>query len=252
MKLVINQRYINSRKKIAQVATLGSLGILALGLVYAFKHDTNSVLFSYIALILGFVLSQVGMYFTSRFARTPRIDEVFTKVFEKLRHEYSFFVYSAPLPMLLTGPCGIWVILPITANGLISYENGKWKQKGGNFLLKTLGQEGIGNPTREAEVNQAELTAYLKSKGFTDENLPTIKPILVVVMKTTQLGDVSGSPVPVINLAELKRHIRRVDRDECVKPLDQDQREKLNAALLDHAKGKAIVTEDETTADKSE
>lgn len=252
MKLVINQRYINIRKKIAQFTTLGSLGILVVGLVYAFKRDTQSVLVSYIALILGFVLSQVGMYFTSRFARTPRIDEVLTKVFEKLRHEYSFFVYSAPLPLLLTGPCGIWIILPITANGLVSYENGKWKQKGGNFLLKTLGQEGIGNPTREAEANQAELTAYLKSKGFTDEELPTIKPVLVVVMKTTQLGDVSGSPVPVISLAELKRYIRRVDREECAKPLDLDQRERLNAALLDHAKGKAVVTEEETAAEKPE
>ena len=70
--------------------------------------------------------------------------------------------------------------------------------------------------------------------------IPTIKPVLVVVMKTTTQWVMFPVAVPVINLADTKRHIRRVDRDECVKPLDQDQREKLNATLLDHAKGKAV------------
>lgn len=251
MKLVINEQYINIRKKIAQFTTLGSLGILVLGLVYAFKRDVRSALYSYIALILGFILSQVGMYFTSRFGRTPRIDQVLTTVFEKLRHEYSFFVYTSPLPLVLTGPCGIWVIMPITANGLLSYENGKWKQKGGNFLLKTLGQEGVGNPTREADANSAELKAYLKSKGISDQEMPQIKPVLVVLMKTTQLGDVSGSPVSVVDLAEMKRYIRRVDREDCATPMDQEKRDRVNAALLQHAKNKVTISENLKAEDKS-
>ena len=32
---------------------------------------------SYIALIIGFILSQLGMHFSSRFGRSPRFDELF-------------------------------------------------------------------------------------------------------------------------------------------------------------------------------
>lgn len=249
MKLVINEKYINIRKKIAQLTTISSLGILVVGLIFAFKRDASSVMYSYIALIVGFVLSQTGMYFTSRFGRTPRIDQVLTTAFEKMRHEYTFLVYSSPLPMLLTGPCGIWLIMPITANGLISCENGKWKQKGGNFLLRTLGQEGIGNPSRDAETNSAELRTYLKSNGFSDEQIPQIKPVLVVMMKTTQLGDVSGSSVPVTDLAEVKRYIRRTDRESCITPLDQETRDRLNAALIKHSKNQVSISEASKTED---
>jgi hypothetical protein len=251
MKLIINEKHINIRKKLAQVTTLASLGILVVGLVFAFKRDVQSAMYSYIALIAGFVLSQIGMYFTSRFGRTPRIDQVLSNVFEKLRHEYTFLVYSSPLPLVLTGPCGIWVIMPITANGLISYENGKWKQKGGNFLLKTLGQEGVGNPNREAEANTSELKAYLKTKGISDEEMPQIKPVLVVLMKTTQLGDVSGSPVPVLDLAEIKRYIRRTDREDCATPMDQEKRDRVNAALVQHTKNEVTVSENLKAVDKS-
>ena len=244
MKLVINQKFIDIRKKLAQVTTLASLGILVVGLIFAFKRDMQSVTISYIALIAGFILSQVGMYFTSRFDRSPRLDQVLTKAFENLRHEYTFFVYTSPKPLVLTGPCGIWLIMPITANGLISFENGKWKQKGGNFLLKTLGQEGIGNPSREAEVNTDELRKYLISKGIPQEELPQITPILVVMMKTTQLGDVSGSGMVITDLSEVKRYIRRVDREACATPMDQEKRDRINAALLQNAKNQVTISED--------
>ncbi|MGB4596222.1 MAG: hypothetical protein WBI14_10015 [Anaerolineaceae bacterium] len=245
MKLVINEKFINIRKKLAQFTTLASLGILVVGLIFAFRpNDPRSAIYSYVALIVGFVLSQIGMYFTSRFGRNPRIDQVLTKSFENLRHEYTFFVYTSPLPLVLTGPCGIWLLMPLTATGLISNTNGKWKQKGGNFLLKTIGQEGIGNPTREAEFNCADLKKYLATKGISDEEMPQIKPILVVLLKSTQLGDVSGSEVPVIDLSELKRYIRRVDRENCATPLDEEKRDRVNNALLKYAKNTVAITED--------
>lgn len=244
MKLVINDKYINVRKKAAQLTTIASLGVLVVGLIFAFKKDTQSVMYSYVALIAGFLLSQIGMFLTNRFGRTPRIDQVITKAFANLRHDYTFFVYATPQPLVLTGPCGIWLLMPMSANGVVSYEKGKWKQKSGNFLLKTIGQEGIGNPTNEADISTAELRKYFKSKGFSDEELPEIKPVMVVVMKTTQLGNISESPLPIISLADLKRYIRRIDRENCASPLDTQQRERVNQVLLEHTKNKLTITEE--------
>ena len=62
MKLVINEKLIKKNKTIGQITTFASLAVLAIGLVFAFGRDLTRILYSYIALIIGFVLSQVGMY----------------------------------------------------------------------------------------------------------------------------------------------------------------------------------------------
>jgi hypothetical protein len=90
MKLVVNQPLIKQRKSLAQVMTFASLAVLGIGLFFAFQKDITKMYYSYIALVVGFVLSQVGMYFTTRFGRSPRFDEVITTSLEKLRQDYSF------------------------------------------------------------------------------------------------------------------------------------------------------------------
>ncbi|HOE34731.1 MAG: hypothetical protein GX415_07355 [Chloroflexi bacterium] len=236
MKLVINEKLIKKNKTIGQVTTFASLAVLAVGLVFAFGKDMTRILYSYVALIVGFVLSQVGMYFSTRFGRSPRFDELFTGVFEKLRHDYTFYVFSSPVPYLLLGPCAIWVPIPLTASGKISYENGKWKQQGGNFMMKVFGQEGIGRPVQEINANTAMIRKYLAEKGIPEEEQPPIKHIMVVLMKNTMIGEISEAPIPVVNLEDLKRSIRRVDRDECEAPLTEEQIARLTAALNDYSK----------------
>jgi hypothetical protein len=54
---------------------------------------------------------------------------------------------------------------------------------------------------------------------------------MVVYLKETQLGDVSASPYPVVELEELKRYIRRMDREECADPISPELAEKIHTAL---------------------
>lgn len=236
MKLVINEKLIKKNKTIGQITTFASLAVLALGLVFAFGKDMTKILYSYIALIFGFVLSQVGMYFSSRFGRSPRYDEIFVGAFEKLRHEYTFYVYSSPVPFLLLGPCAIWVPIPITASGKISYENGKWRQQGGNFMMKLFGQEGIGRPMQEESANIAAIRKYLAQKGIPEDEQPEIKHILVVLMKNTVIGELNEAPIPVVNLEDLKRVVRREDREACEKPLAEEQVARLTSVLDEYSK----------------
>ncbi|HAE85866.1 MAG TPA: hypothetical protein DCG78_05080 [Anaerolineaceae bacterium] len=231
MNIIRNDKFIKRNKTIGQICTYGSLIILIIGLVLAFGGDISRILWSYAALIVGFILSQIGMYFTNRFGRNPRFDEIFATALEKLRREYTFYVYTSPIPMLLVGPCHIWVPIPLTARGKISYINGKWKQQGGNFLMKVFGQEGIGKPDREALADEAVIRSFLASKGIPEEEQPPINHVLVVLMKNTQIGDVSEAPIPLVDLPELKRYIRRIDRESCEKPLSEEQLEQINAAL---------------------
>lgn len=232
MKLVRNEKHISRNKLIGKLLTFASLGILGLGLYFAFKPDiTNAILYSYICLIVGFILTQIGLNFVNRYGRSPRYDEIFGTAFEKLRHEYTYYVYSTPLPMLLMGPCRIWMPIPVNATGEISFQNGKWVHKTRNRIQKMMGQDSVGKPDREVAEASAAFSKYLTEKGIPAEMHPELKPIMVVYLKETQLGDVSTAPYPVVEMEDLKRLIRRVDREECADPISPEMTAKLKAAL---------------------
>lgn len=231
MKLVRNEKSINRGKTIGKVLTFASLSVLGLGLYFAFKKEMSMILYSYACLIAGFLLTQIGLNFVNRYGRSPRYDEIVGAAFEKLRHEYTYYVYTAPVPMLLLGPCRIWLPIPVNATGEISYKDGKWVHKTRNFIQKFMGQDTVGKPDREVADASASLIKYLTEKGIPADSQPELKPIMVVYLKETQLGDVSASPYPVVELEELKRYIRRMDREECADPISPELAEKLHTAL---------------------
>ena len=189
------------------------------------------ILYSYICLIVGFLLTQIGLSFVNRYGRSPRYDEIFGTAFEKLRHEYTYYVYSSPLPMLLMGPCRIWLPIPVNATGELSFQDGKWVHKTRNRIQKMMGQDSVGKPEKEVAEAAAALSKYLTEKGIPVDMHPELKPILVVYLKETQLGDVSKAPYPVVEMEDLKRYIRRVDREECADPINPETAAKLKVAL---------------------
>lgn len=94
-----------------------------------------------------------------------------------------------------------------------------------------MGQDSVGKPDREVAEASAAFSKYLTEKGIPAEMHPELKPIMVVYLKETQLGDVSTAPYPVVEMEDLKRHIRRVDREECADPISPEMAAKLKAAL---------------------
>ena len=231
MKLVRNEKHISRNKLLGRILTFASLGVLGLGLYFAFKKDMTLILYSYICLIVGFILTQIGLNFVNRYGRSPRYDEIFGTAFEKLRHEYTYFVYSTPLPMLLMGPCRIWMPMPVNATGQLSYQDGKWVHKTRNRIQKMMGQDSVGRPDKEVAEASAALSKYLTEKGIPADMHPELKPIMVVYLKETQLGDVSKAPYPVVEMEDLKRYIRRMDREECADPISLETAAKLKVAL---------------------
>ncbi len=231
MKLVRNEKHIKQNKLIGKILTFASLGVLGLGLYFAFQKEGTMILYSYICLIVGFLLTQIGLNFVNRYGRSPRYDEIFGTAFEKLRHEYTYYVYSSPLPMLLMGPCRIWLPIPVNATGELSFQDGKWVHKTRNRIQKMMGQDSVGKPEKEVAEAAAALSKYLTEKGIPVDMHPELKPILVVYLKETQLGDVSKAPYPVVEMEDLKRYIRRVDREECADPINPETAAKLKVAL---------------------
>lgn len=210
MKIVRNDKLIKRNKTIGNVASFTGIGILVFGLVMSFNPTPTKTLISFIALIVGFIVAQISTYIVNRFAREPRFDEVIADNLSKLSNEYTFYVYTAPVAMMLVGPAGIWVPIPTAASGEIYYDS-KWKQRGGRFMLKLFGQENIGKPSLDIETNINDITKFL-THDLPEDQIPPIKGILVKMNPTATIGDVSEAPDLIVETEALRRTIRKYDR----------------------------------------
>lgn len=228
MKKVINENLISRNKKIGNILTILGAAILIGGLILNIKPDPTRTLLSLVALIVGFVLAQISSYYVSRFVRSPRFDEIIADNLSKLNNGYTFFAYSSPVPMLLTGPHGLWIPIPLTASGEIYYD-GKWKQRGGNFFLKLFGQETLGKPERDIESRENQVLRFLE-ENLPEEEIPPINSILVSLHPKATIGDVESAPNPIVTVDALRRSIRKVDR-KSEEQISQEILDKINEVL---------------------
>lgn len=228
MKQVINETLISRNKKLGNILSIVGIAILGVGLILNFNPTPTKTLVSFAALIVGFITAQISTYYVTRFSRSPRYDEVIAGNLSKLNNSYTFYVYKSPIPMLLVGPAGLWIPVPITASGEIYYDN-KWRQRGGAFLLKFFGQENIGRPALDVESNEKQIREFL-GKHFNEDELPSINSILISMHPKAIIGDVENAPTPIVEADGLRRFIRKVDR-KVENEMDQDKLEKINNLL---------------------
>jgi hypothetical protein len=218
MKIVTNQKTIKRNSRIGQVATLGSLGILAAGLFMSFNPDL--IQYSFFALLAGFVISQVGIHYGTKFGRSPRPDERLTAALKGLGDQYILYHYAGPVPHLLVGPAGIMPLLPYNQRGTITYDEGRkrWRQKGGNLYLKIFAQEGLGRPDLDVEVHTQDVNNHVK-KNLSEIEVPPVRPVLVFTNDKAEL-QVQNAPAPTLPAEKLKDYVRRLAKEEPA-PMEQ-------------------------------
>lgn len=228
MNKVVNEKLIKRNKTIGNVLSIGGIAILAAGLVLNINPTPTRTIISFGALIIGFILAQVSTTYVTRFARSPRFDEIIGDNLSKLNQQYSFYVYSGPVPMLLVGPSGLWIPIPIVAAGEISYDK-KWRQRGGSFFMKMFGQESIGRP--ELEIASSEkLVIDLLEKYLEEDEMPAVNSILVSLHPKAVIGEIENAPTPMVEANALRRYIRKDDRKTDTE-IPQSVLDKINAAL---------------------
>lgn len=212
MKIVTNQKLIKRNSRIGQTATLVSLAILAGGLFMSFNADL--IQYSFFALLLGFILSQVGIHYGTKFGRSPRPDERLSQALKGLGEQYVLYHYSGPVPHLLVGPSGIMPLLPYNQRGTITYDENRkrWRQKGGNLYLKIFAQEGLGRPDLDVDANLQDINNHIK-KNMSDIETPPLKPILVFTNEKADV-QVQNAPAATLPADKLKDYVRRLAKEE--------------------------------------
>ena len=230
MKIVKNEKLIKRNSKIGQYTSLGALVVLGIGMYISF---TRSELFVWAlaALLVGFTLTQIGMYFGNRWGRSPRPDEKLDAGLKGLPGGFVIYHWTTPVAHLLVGPAGIWVLMPYHQRGQVTYRKNRWKMSGGGFLqnyMRLFGQEGLGRPDLEAE---AEINSLRKSLAaeMEDGEIPEINAALVFTADGIDI-DAEDAPMPALTLKRLKEFMRNKAKE---KPISATELEKVKAVLPD-------------------
>ncbi|MEW5868908.1 MAG: hypothetical protein AB1894_06500 [Chloroflexota bacterium] len=209
MNIVRNEKLIRRNSRIAQFTMLGGLVVLGAGMVISFRYQDQYAL-SLGALMTGFILSQIGIYFSNRWGRRPRPDELLDQALKGLDSKYTLYHYTAPNSHLLVGPSGLWILIPYYQRGRFTYENGRWKQRGGNLYLKIFAQESLGRPDLEILGETENLQNYL-GKRLPDGIVPEIRAALVFTHPKAEIDidPETQPPAEAIALGKLKDLVRK-------------------------------------------
>lgn len=210
MKIHKDEQKIKRLADIGKYTGIASLVVLGGGMYLSFR-DATQVWFPLMALILGFVLSQVSIYFTNLFGRTPRPDQELDDALKGLDDRYAIFHYTTPVSHFLIGPAGAWILLPYHQKGIITYneEKGRWDRQGGNLYLKFFAQDSIGRPSREIESAKDKMRDVFHE--IPDFEPPPLHAALIFTHEEAQV-EADQAPSPTLHALQLKKFIRQQEK----------------------------------------
>ena len=228
MKIIKNEKLIKRNGTIGNWISLAALVVLGVGMYISFKR-TDLFIYSLLALLVGFTLTQIGMYMGNRYGRSPRPDEKLDAGLKGLQNEFVMYHYTTPASHLLVGPAGMWVVMPYHQRGQITFQKNRWRMSGGGFLqnyMRIFGQEGLGRPDIEVDNEIRSLKKYL-AKKMDESNIPEINALMVFTNENVEI-DGEDSPVPAIKLKQVKEFMRQKAKE---KKLSAEALNELRAAL---------------------
>ncbi len=94
MRLVRNNGYVKTRRRLARVMALGGF-VMLIGSVALTFFIPALFIPGYVLLILGFITFQMGMQQITRWSRHPRPDEVLVEALRRLNDRYTLIHFPS-------------------------------------------------------------------------------------------------------------------------------------------------------------
>ena len=228
MRVITNNKLIKKNIKIGKITTFSALGILLAGLVVTYIRK-DQLIWSLVALAIGFIVSQIGMYYGSRWGRSPRPDEAFTTALKGLDDKYTLYNYTSPVSHMLAGPAGLIPLIPLYSPGSISYnpEKQRYQQRGGKFIRKISGMDSLGKPDMDALSDVTAIKKFLDN-SIGKDNYPEPTPVIVFINPEVSV-DLADAPVPGTKVEKLKDYIRKLSKSQ---PAPAEAIEKVTSLLV--------------------
>ncbi|MGD2144812.1 MAG: NERD domain-containing protein [Anaerolineae bacterium] len=230
MDIIRDERRIKVFSSIGQYATLGGLLILLVGLVISFVEPSWIVPLM-ASMALGFILSVVGGFFADRYAGSLAHHKALADVLKGLDYRHKLLQYVLPANHVLLEPGGCTVFVVKSQGGEVVYEDGedgRWKHRQrGRFFRRLVGQEGVGKPHVEAQLQVRKLRRYLADRMDDADQVP-LRAAVVFVNEDVELR-AHDSPVPAFYRKNVKDWLRG---PESLRALSDGLRQRLEGALI--------------------
>jgi hypothetical protein len=217
MIILRDEKRIERMRLIAKIASYGGMAILLVGLIMVFTvEDFQRIIWlQLVALFIGWLAAQVGIYLTPRYIRSPRPDEVLDDTLKKVARNGRLYHYLLPAPHVLLSPQGV-IVFNLRPNvGKISVDGDDWHQSGG-IIKRLLGQEPIGNPSSEVEKMVEAMGSYIRQHAPSIEEVP-IGALIVFTAKGAKELDLKGSNLPAMHYTKVKGFLRQQKREQLPK-----------------------------------
>jgi hypothetical protein len=230
MNVYTNKGYVERRATLGKWASLVGLVVLGGGFLISLRVP-ELFFISFATLIVGFLLSNVGIYYANRYARPDRPDAVLVQALKGLDKRHALYQFLLPVSHVLCEPGGLTVLIVKPQEGLIIYDNGKWRNKQGwSRLLRWVGQEGLGKPDLEIESEAATMREWLQ-KQAPDLEAP-IRGVVIFTNANAEL-QLNDPPVPALAPKQLKGWLRKAGK---LPPLSEEDRARLTEVLNEAAR----------------
>ncbi len=103
MKVISDDKLIKRNKTIGNILSLASIAILGIGMFFSFKDKDGTYLpYTFGALIIGFLLFQVGNFYMNKWGKSPRPDEKLSQALKGFGRE----LFSLPFHNNCFSPTG--------------------------------------------------------------------------------------------------------------------------------------------------
>ncbi len=228
MKIIKNEKLIKRNSTIGNFTSIGALVVLGVGMYISLKR-TDLFIYALVALLIGFTLTQVGMYMGNRYGRSPRPDERLDTGLKGLSGDYTIYHYMTPVSHLLVGPAGVWLLMPYFQRGQVTFKKNRWQMSGGGFIqgyMRVFGQENLGRPDIEVDNEVNGLKKFL-AKQMEESQIPEIKPLMIFTNDDVEIN-AGETPIPAMKLKQVKDFIRQKAKE---KPVSQIQIAAVKGAL---------------------
>lgn len=221
MKIIRHDAFIAKRKRNAKLLALVGFLLLIGTLFVALNPDM--ILVSYIAMLGGFVIFNIGMQQVGKWSRNPRNDQVIDFRLKSLPDRYTI-VHYAPvgdkrLDHVLVHPGGALVLTSKEIDGDIELRKGRWRRRSGG-LRKFLTFSGpqLGNPDMETEGAIKALEAHLAANQMEVD----VSGAIVFVHPNTEL-EIEEPEFPVLHGDELPNFVSGLEVDTTLGAQEREQ-----------------------------
>ena len=213
MHVVANENLVRTRVRLASAAHMAALAVFAVGLFVSWNNPIptyEQMIGSYVAIVVGLVLYNVGQVSLRRYGPRFRHDAALVKALKGLDRRYTLLTFpSSKLPdYVLVGPTGVQVIVPRLHGGQVTCRADRWTRDTGGGLRRILSMFGgnpFGDPTRDAVNGAQRVRRRLSERGLGDE-VP-VDGVVVFTNPTVKLR-VEGCSVPVTVAKNLRNVVR--------------------------------------------